>query len=123
MSTAHPRRVQVTGDMFHPVIPAGALWAMRHGGGQKRSPYYNPHPVGDEGRKPKPCPVPACEGAVHTRVESLRLYAAHLDQHPEIVAQAAAEDPAVRFACRCPSDEACHVDILLRRLDQLQAAA
>jgi hypothetical protein len=123
MTTPHPRRTVVTGDLFHPVIPTGALWAMRHGGGQKRSPYYNPHPVGDEGRKPKPCPVPACQGAVHDRAEALRLYGQHLDAHPQIVRQAAAEPADASFACRCRLDARCHVDVLLARVDQLPDAA
>lgn len=120
MPIAHPRRVQVTGDRFHPAVPAGALYAGREGPYLKRSPYANPHPVGDEGRNPKPCPVPACEGAVHTRAEALRLYQICLDVHPEIVEKASAE-AALRFACRCPLDLPCHLDALLTRVDALTA--
>jgi hypothetical protein len=118
--TPHPRRAQVTGSRFAPVVPAGALYAGREGPYLKRSPYANPHAVGDEGPKPKPCPVPACHSAVHTRDEALRLYREYLAWHPEIVRQAATEG-GVRFACRCPFDKRCHVDVLLYRLDELYA--
>jgi hypothetical protein len=115
MPTAHPRRAQVTGSRYDAHLPAGALWAMREAPGYPRSVYANPHAVGV-------CKK-TCRGAVHDLDQALRLYAAHLDTHPEIVQQAAAEVPGSRFACRCPLDEPCHVDELLRRVDRLRAAA
>jgi len=114
MTIAHPRRAQVTGDFFHPHIPANAIWAMREGGGQKRSEYSNPHAVGT-------CKK-TCRGRVHDLDEALRLYGEYLDAHPELVDQAAAEPAGSRFACRCPLYEPCHVDVLLRRVDELHAA-
>jgi hypothetical protein len=114
MTTPHPRRTQVTGDLFHPNVPAGAIWAMREGVGHRRSPYCNPHAVG-------PCKKTCGRGVVHTLDEALRLYGQHLDAHPQIVAQAAAEPAGARFACRCPLHARCHVDVLLARVDQLLA--
>lgn len=115
MTTAHPRRAQVTGNRYSPNVPAGAIWAMREAPGHARSPYANPHAVGV-------CKK-TCRGRVHDLEEALRLYAAHLDAHPGVVDQAAAEPDGVRFACRCPLYEPCHVDVLLRRVDRLRAAA
>lgn len=115
MTTPHPRRAQVTGSRYDSHLPAGAVWAMREAPGRARSPYANPHAVGV-------CKK-TCRGAVHDLGEALRLYAAHLDAHPEIVEQAAAEPEHVRFACRCPRDERCHVDVLLGRVDQVRATA
>jgi hypothetical protein len=60
---------------------------------------------------------------VHDRAEALRLYAAHLDAHPELVAQAARVPATVAFACRCRLDEPCHVDLLLFQVDALSTAA
>ncbi|MCW2899687.1 MAG: hypothetical protein JWO67_1952 [Streptosporangiaceae bacterium] len=113
MTTAHTRRAKVTGDLFHPRLPDGAIYAGRRGPGLPGSPYANPH------RIDKPCKQAACRGAIHDRTESLTLYAQHLDAHPEIVAQAASEPIGTRFACRCPLTEPCHVDVLLGRFDQL----
>ncbi|GAA3767263.1 DUF4326 domain-containing protein [Streptomyces chiangmaiensis] len=110
------RRAVVTGSRFAPCVPEGAVYAGREAPYLKRSPYANPHVVGTEGRKPKPCQVPACEGAVHDRAEALALYAAHLDAHPELVDQAAAEPAHVQFACRCKPSLPCHVDVLLARI-------
>lgn len=115
MRTHHPRRVQVGGNRYSPKVPAGAVWAMREAPGHARSPYANPHAVGT-------CKK-TCRGAVHDLDEALRLYAAYLDAHPEIVRRAAAEPATVRFACRCPLDEPCHVDELLRRVDVLRAVS
>jgi hypothetical protein len=114
MAIAHPRRAQVTGNRYSPNVPAGAIWAMREAPGRARSPYANPHAVGT-------CKK-TCRGRVHDLDEALTLYAEYLDAHPEIVRRAAMEPDGVRFACRCPMFEPCHVDELLRRVDQLRAA-
>ncbi|MCQ4043852.1 DUF4326 domain-containing protein [Streptantibioticus rubrisoli] len=116
MHTPHPRRVQVTGDMFHPHLPDRAHWAGRQRPGLAKSPFANPHPV-DAGRK-TPCPI--C-GIRHTLAEAISLYRQHLDQNPDLVCLAAAVD--VRFACRCPLDQPCHVDELLARADQVTVIA
>lgn len=116
MHTPHPRRAKVSGDLFHPAVPADAIYAGRRGPKLPSSPYANPH------RVDKPCKQAACRGALHDRAEALRLYEAHLDARPDIVRQAAAEPTDASFACRCPLDKPCHVDVLLRRVDQLRAA-
>ena len=118
MHTPHPRRVQVTGDMFHPALPARSHWAGRQRPGLPASPFANPHPV-DAGRK-TPCPV--C-GIRHTLAEALSLYRQHLDENPDLACLAAAVDTDVRFACRCPLDQPCHVDELLARADQATVIA
>jgi hypothetical protein len=110
--------VQVTGDMFHPQLPDGALWAGRGRPGLAASPFRNPHPV-DDGRK-TPCPI--C-GVRHTLVEALSLYRQHLDENPDLACLAAAVEADVRFACRCPLDQPCHVDELLRRVDEVTVIA
>lgn len=115
MRTHHPRRVQVGGNRFSPRVPTNSIWAMREAPGHARSVYANPHAIGV-------CKK-TCRGRTHDLDEALALYAAHLDAHPEIVRRAAMEPDTVRFACRCPLDERCHVDELLRRVDELRAAA
>ncbi|WP_333767731.1 DUF4326 domain-containing protein [Streptomyces sp. IBSBF 2435] len=112
MNTPHPRRTKVDGDLFHPRLPAGAIYAGRRGPKLPGSPYANPHRVN------KPCKQPACGGTTHDRAEALRLYAEHLDTHPEIVRQAVTELADTRVACRCPLSEPCHVDMLLNRVDK-----
>ena len=118
MHTPHPRRAQVTGDMFHPVMPANAHWAGRQRPHLPESPFANPHPV-DNGRK-TPCPV--C-GVRHTLAESLSLYRQHLDENPDLECLAAAVDDDTPFACRCPLDQPCHVDELLNRADKVTIIA
>lgn len=99
------RRVQVTGDLFHPQLPAGAVWCGREAPYLKRSPWANPHRIG------KPCWE--CHGQVHTRQEALDLYQAELDAYPQRVERARRELAGKDLACRCGLDEACHVDLLL----------
>jgi len=111
----HPRRVQVTGDMFHPQLPDRAHWAGRQRPHLPESPFANPHPVDGPGRK-TPCPL--C-GVRHTLAESLSLYRQHLDQNPDLECLAATVDDDVLFACRCPLDQPCHVDELLTRADRV----
>lgn len=111
----HPRRVQVTGDMFHPVMPGNAHWAGRQRPHLPESPFANPHPVDGPGRK-TPCPL--C-GVRHTLAESLSLYRQHLDENPDLECLAAAVDDETLFACRCPLDQPCHVDELLNRADKV----
>ena len=50
-------RVRVSGDLYHPVVPPGAIYVGRQGFGLRRSPWANPY------------------GArAHGRSEALRLY-------------------------------------------------
>ncbi|MCZ4515691.1 DUF4326 domain-containing protein [Streptomyces sp. ActVer] len=118
MHIPHPRRVQVTGDMFHPQLPDRAHWAGRQRPHLPESPFANPHPI-DTGRK---TPCPSC-GVRHTLTEALSLYRQHLDQNPDLVCLAATVEADVQFACRCPLDQPCHVDELLRRADEVTVVA
>lgn len=42
MSATEPRRVKVTGDLYHPVLPDGAVYIGRHCPGLLASPFANP---------------------------------------------------------------------------------
>jgi Domain of unknown function (DUF4326) len=37
-----PRRVKVTGDLWHPAVPHGAVYVGRHSPGLRASPFANP---------------------------------------------------------------------------------
>ncbi len=50
---------------------------------------------------------------VHPRIESLRLFREHLDEHPESEAQATRELAGQSLACWYGPDERCHADIWL----------
>jgi hypothetical protein len=91
-----PQRVTVSGDLFHGVVPDGAVYIGRAAPGLPTSPYANPYSVRILGR----------DGA-------LRLYAEHLEQHPDLVAQAGRDLAGRDVACWCQPDEQCHGDILL----------
>jgi len=89
-------RVKVTGDLFHPRIPPGAVYVGRHGPGLRRSPFHNPYRATDHG--------PA--GAVEA-------YRRHLAEHPELVALVRRDLAGRDLACWCPLGEPCHADVLL----------
>lgn len=99
------RRVKVTGSLYRPTAPAGAVYVGRQAPGLARSPWANPPPIG------KPCR--ACRGAVHGLFEALLAYALHLYERPDLVARARAELAGRDLACWCPPDRPCHADILL----------
>lgn len=103
-------RVKVEGDLFHGRVPEGAVYAGRPAPGLKASPYRNRHPVG------KPCRV--CGGAVHTLEESLARYDADLDADPALVEQARRDLVGRDLACWCRLTDGCHVDGLLRRVNE-----
>lgn len=93
-----PRRVKVDGDLFHPVIPAGAVYVGRQAPYLKRSPYANPFTVKD-----------------HGLAESRRLFRAYLAANLDLVDRARQQLAGRDLACRCPLDaEWCHADDLLR---------
>jgi hypothetical protein len=96
--------VRIEGDLFHPVVPAGAVKVTRPG------PFGNPHRVG------KPCRL--CAGEVHSATEAVLLFERHLDDHPELVARARRELAGRNLACWCPPDQPCHADVWLHRLAQ-----
>jgi len=91
-----PARVRVGGDLFHPVVPAGAVYVGRHGFGLRRSPWANPFSTRE-----------------HSRAEALRLYRQWLSERPELVDRARRELRGRLLACWCPLDEQCHADVLL----------
>lgn len=88
-----PRRVRITGDLYHQRVPAGALKVTRPGR------WGNPHPIGKRcGR---------C-GAIHDRDESIALFRRGLD------ADAVRRELKGRdLACWCEPGEPCHADVLL----------
>lgn len=92
------RRVRVTGDLYHGVVPAGAVYIGRAAPGLPASPWQNPFRVKDHG------------------AGALPLFQRHLDEHPELVARARAELAGKDLACWCKLDEPCHGDEWLRRL-------
>ncbi|MFF5261329.1 DUF4326 domain-containing protein [Actinomadura viridis] len=110
---SEPRRVKVQGDLFHGRVPDGAVYVGRATPGLKASPYRNPHPVG------KPCKL--CGGAVHTLDESLALYAADLDENPELLEQARRDLAGRDLCCWCKLTDPCHVDELLHRVNADEA--
>ena len=89
-----PRRLKVTGDMFHGRVPDSAVYVGRGAPGLRKSPYANPYPVKTYGL-----------------AESLRLYRLHakgLDS-AALRRELAGRD----LACWCPLGQPCHADVLL----------
>lgn len=99
-----PRRVKITGDLFHPHVPAGAVKITRP------SRWGNPHPVG------RPCKP--CGGTVHDLGASLTLFRRHLDSNPDLVERARRELAGRDLACWCPPDRPCHADIWLELVNR-----
>jgi Domain of unknown function (DUF4326) len=94
-----PRRVQVTGDRFHPRVPDGAVYVGRAAPYLKRSRYCNPFTVKEFGRE-----------------EAVRLYREYLLTTPGLLAAARAELAGRDLACRCSPDSPCHADVLIELL-------
>jgi hypothetical protein len=92
------KRVKVQGDLYHGRVPEGSVYVGSAAPGIPASPYRNPFSVKDYG--------PA----------ALRLYAEHLDAHPELVEAARRELAGHDLACWCKLDQPCHADELLRRI-------
>ena len=96
-----PQRVRITGSMYHPQVPAGAVTVARP------TRWGNPHPMG------RSCP--ACGGAVHgTRRTCVDLYRRDLLADPDRLARARLELAGRDLACWCPIGEPCHGDALLQ---------
>jgi hypothetical protein len=88
-----PVRVRITGDLYHPVVPAGAVRITRP------SRWGNPHEVGPD------CPPDAA--VARFRVD---LYAGRL----RVTVEDVRRDLAGRdLACWCPPDRPCHGDVLV----------
>jgi hypothetical protein len=90
------RRVRVSGDLYHPVVPAGAIYVGRQGFGLRRSPWANPFSVRE-----------------HGRAEALRRYRQWLHERPELIERARRELADRPLACWCALDVDCHADVLL----------
>lgn len=89
-----PKRLRITGDLYHQRVPEGAVKVTRPGR------WGNPHPIG------KPCKF--CGGAVHDRLESIARFRQEVDA--EAVRR---ELKGKDLACWCRPDEPCHADVLL----------
>lgn len=92
-------RVRLTGDLAHPVVPAGAVHITRGGWGLKRSLYANPYPVRQYGLE-----------------ASLNLYRQMLADRPELVEHARRHIGDADVACWCKPGAPCHGDLLLEAI-------
>lgn len=105
-----PKRVKVQGDLFHGVVPAGAVYVGRGAPGLKASPFMNHHPVG------KPCR--RCDGAVHTPAEAVLAFDDDLLADAELLECAYRELAGRDLACWCRlpapgKPDICHAALLL----------
>jgi hypothetical protein len=98
------QRVQVQGDLFHGVVPEGAVYVGRAAPGLPASPYANPFPVKTYGLD-----------------ESLRCYALFLDGYPNLVERAVEEIGDSDMACWCKPGARCHGDLLRAAMDAARA--
>jgi len=98
-----PRRVSVTGDLFHGVVPDGAVYVGRPAPGLPGSEWANPHRVGGTCRR--------C-GVEHDQASAVAAYAVDLAAQPDRIAQAVEQLRGRDLACWC-KDVPCHVDALL----------
>jgi hypothetical protein len=87
-------RVKVTGDLFHGLVPDGAVYVGRAAPGLRKSPYANPFPVKTYGL-----------------TESLRRYQTHAETFD--LAAVRRDLTGKDLACWCPLDQPCHADVLL----------
>jgi Domain of unknown function (DUF4326) len=88
-----PKRVKVTGDLFHGRVPDSAVYVGRAAPGLRKSTFCNPFPVKAYGLD-----------------EALRRYRAFiLPRAPEVRERLSGRD----LACWCKLDQPCHADILL----------
>jgi glutaminase len=91
-----PRRVQITGDWFHPRVPDGAVYVGRSAPYLKQSRYRNLFTVKEFGRE-----------------DAVRLYREYLLTTPGLLDAARAQLAGRDLACWCKPDEPCHADVLL----------
>ena len=126
-------RVRVTGNLFHPRVPDGAVYVGRGAPGLPASPFANPcgvrrtfprhHPLrpalelaltGAAGRDPADLRQRACDvmtpGTAAVAVAAYRIW---LSSQPRLLAAACAQLAGRDLACWCPPGAACHVDVLL----------
>lgn len=108
----------------------GAVWLGRAYAGQKGHILRNPHKVATSDTdfckarhhcKFDPCLTCApCDDGLHlhTLDESLRLYEAHMREHPSLILEGLrVQHSGLLGACSCPLDARCHIDVLSDLLD------
>jgi hypothetical protein len=88
-----PRRVKVEGDLFHGVVPAGAVYVGRGAPGLKASSFMNHHPVG------KPCR--RCGGDVHTLIEAINAFYDDISSDVNLLERAYRDLAGRDLACWC----------------------
>lgn len=87
MSEHTPRRVRIRGNLYHPVIPDGAVRVTRP------TRWGNPYRAGQ-----------------HTRAEAVARYRQYLADRPDLAVRARTELAGHDLACWCPPDQECHAD-------------
>jgi Domain of unknown function (DUF4326) len=92
-SRAKPARVRITGDLYHPVVPAGAVRVTRPGR------WGNPHKIGAD------CPPEVAVARFRADLYAGRLRVTVDDVRRELAGR--------DLACWCPLDRPCHADVLL----------
>jgi len=102
-ATGGPRRVRVSGDLFHGRVPPDAVYVGRAAPGLPASRHANPHTVDGTCRR--------C-GQPHDRAQAVAAYARDLPAG--LVAAARHQLAGADLACWCPPDQPCHADVLLR---------
>jgi|GEM_PF-1954197 len=97
-----PQPLRPGGNLYHRVLPVGAVYVGRPG------PYGNRHTAG------KPCR--ACGGGVvHDRAGEVEAHRQDLRNSPGLVARIRRELAGRSVACWCPLDgQPCHADTVLR---------
>lgn len=133
-----PCRVRVSGDLFHPVVPEGALYVGRRGPGLAASPFANPfklktglprnHPLRGYLERGMATvmfvPIGFFDRPVHdllypvTPAVATAAYRVWLGDQPALIEQARAELSGLDLACWCPVPDGgepdhCHATILL----------
>lgn len=106
-----PKRVKVLGDLFHGVVPPGAVYIGRGLPGLPKSPWYNPFVRGGD-RQPK-WTAPLDKIYVATQGQAVDLYMQFVDANPEYRARARADLYRLDLACWCKPEMRCHGDVLL----------
>jgi hypothetical protein len=94
-----PRRVQVTGDLFHGKVPDGAVYIGRAAPGLPQSRWANPFKPG--ARRPG-------EPTVIDAEHAAALYRRLLAESPAMAAQAVTELGGKDLACWCKPGKPCH---------------
>ncbi len=103
-----PRRVRVTGDLYHPAVPNGAVYVGRQAPGLRRSEFANPFKAGRT--------AGSRDRAVFVRdsAHAVALYEAMVVVSGRLQARIREELAGRDLACWCRPDAPCHADVLLR---------